>query len=250
LRARLQMVYQDSLGSLDPRIRLGASVGEPLRIHTSQSGSAIQKAAIDVLELTGLIPGEAFYSRFPNELSGGQQQRAGLARALVTRPEALVLDEPLSSADVSIRVRLLDLLVELRSEFGLTYVFITHDLALANYVCDRIVILYRGEIVESGPTGSIFADARHPYTRALIDAVPHRLKARSGAASRLHTGLALVNDSVGCPLYGRCPIGVQGVCDVIKPALLPVRGSHNHEVACHYSESQPASAVMASPPPS
>jgi peptide/nickel transport system ATP-binding protein len=237
LRAHLQMVYQDALGSLDPRMRVGSSVAEPLRIHADLSRSETREAAIEALELIGLSPGEDFYGRYPNELSGGQQQRAGLARALVTRPEALVLDEPLSSADVSIRVRLLDLLLDLRKDLDLTYVFITHDLALARYICDRIVILYRGEVVERGPASDIFADPRHPYTRALINAVPARLRARAGnEATRLvaeRTGVGHP-DRVGCPLFGRCPIGVQGVCDIEKPPLIPMGESSDHDVACHY----------------
>jgi oligopeptide/dipeptide ABC transporter ATP-binding protein len=235
LRARLQMVYQDPLGSLDPRMLVGSSVAEPLRIHTDKDRSEARRAAIDALELVGLSPGVRFYNRYPNELSGGQQQRVGLARALITRPEALVLDEPLSSADVSIQVRLLDLLLKLRSELHLSYVFITHDLALARYICDRIVILYRGEIMEQGPTAAIFADPRHPYTQALINAVPARLKARSRTTgARLQTERGLAPPQGGCPLFGRCPIGVEGVCDVDRPALAALHEASNHEVACHY----------------
>lgn len=237
LRARVQMMYQDSLGSLDPRMRVGTSVAEPLRIHTDRSRSDVRRSAVEALELVGLNPGEDFYARYPNELSGGQQQRAVLARALVTRPEALVLDEPLSNADVSIRVRLLDLFMDLRVDLDLTYVFITHDLALARYVCDRLVILYRGEVAESGSTDQIFSDARHPYTKALIHAVPSRLKAKSGdVGSRLVTESVVGSTPVGCPLFGRCPIGTEGVCDVVKPDLLPIRGATEHVVACHYSE--------------
>jgi oligopeptide/dipeptide ABC transporter ATP-binding protein len=237
LRARLQMMYQDSLGSLDPRMRVGPSVAEPLRIHTEQSRAESRQGAIEALERVGLNPGDDFYARYPNELSGGQQQRAVLARALVTRPEALVLDEPLSGADVSIRVRLLDLFMELRAMLNLTYVFITHDLALARYVCDRIVILYRGEVVESGSTDAIFADPRHPYTRALIQAVPSKLKARGGdVESRLVADAITASVPDACPLYGRCPIGVGGVCDVLKPPLEGLRGSPDHLVACHYAE--------------
>jgi peptide/nickel transport system ATP-binding protein len=249
LRARFQMVYQDALGSFDPRMRVGSSVEEPLRIHTHQTRPEIRKAALDVLELIGLSPAEEFYGRFPNELSGGQQQRAGLARALVTRPEALVLDEPLSSADVSIRVRLLDLLVQLRSSFELTYIFITHDLALARYVCDRLVILYRGEVVETGPTGLIFQDPRHPYTKALIHAVPTRLKARTGdIATRLQVDTGVAPSTVGCPLYVRCPAGVEGLCDVVKPPLIGLYDDANHEVSCHYAEPGRASPVMVGAP--
>jgi peptide/nickel transport system ATP-binding protein len=248
LRARIQMMYQDSLGSMDPRMRVGTSVAEPLRIHSDRSRSEARKAALEALELVGLHPGEDFYRRYPNELSGGQQQRAVLARALVTRPEVLVLDEPLSSADVSIRVRLLDLFVELRKTLELTYVFITHDLALARYVCDRLVILYRGEIVESGPTREVFSDPRHPYTQALINAVPSRLKAKSGdVGSRLVAEAVVGSAPSGCPLYGRCPIGVEGVCDIIRPELIPLRTSSRHDVACHYAEPERAEGRVLPP---
>lgn len=236
LRSRLQMVYQNALGSLDSRMRIGASIAEPLRIHRRGAHRAqLRERAIEVLEMVGLRPGEVYLDRFPSELSGGQQQRVVIARALVTEPEALILDESLASADVSIRVTLLDLLMELRQRLSLSYVFITHELALARYLCDRLVIMYRGEVVEVGPTEVVFTDPQHPYTRALIDAVPAHGKSRfEDSPVQLKTDTLLVRGTVGCPLYGRCPIGVAGVCDVTAPKLVPV-GDAGREAACHFA---------------
>jgi oligopeptide/dipeptide ABC transporter ATP-binding protein len=238
LRSRLQMVYQNALGSLDSRLRIGASIAEPLRIHRRDMSRAEQRQrAIEVLEMVGLRPGEPFLSRFPGELSGGQQQRVAIARALITEPDALILDESLASADVSIRITLLDLLMELRERLSLTYVFITHELALARYLCDRLVILYRGEVVESGPTEAVFNGAQHPYTRALIDAVPAHGKSRfEDSPVQLNVDTLLVRSTIGCSLYGRCPIGVAGVCDLTAPELV-VTDAQGHSVACHFASS-------------
>lgn len=246
LRGQLQMVYQDAEGSMDSRMRIGASIAEPLRIHGgTRSRAETNRAVHDALELVGLSPASAYIDRYPKELSGGQQQRVVLARALITRPAALILDESLASADVSIRVTLLDLLIELRRSLELTYIFITHELALARYMCDRLVILYRGKVVEIGPTNQVFEQPRHPYTKALIEAVPARHKSPlDDSSDALKSDTLLVSNRTGCALYGRCPIGVAGVCDVQPVSLQPVSGEFGHEVACHFADSAGRTAGM------
>lgn len=168
-RRSAQMVFQDPYDSLDPRIRIGRTVAEPL-ITTKVSRANRDAASMDALQRVGLGP--EFASRYPHELSGGQRQRIGIARAIITRPRLLVLDEPVSALDVSVQAQILNLLNELQRELCLTYVFISHDLAVVRNVSDRLIVMQHGEVVESGHANAIFEEAKHPYTRALLAAVP------------------------------------------------------------------------------
>ncbi|MDR1999190.1 MAG: ABC transporter ATP-binding protein, partial [Frankiaceae bacterium] len=204
LRRKLQMVFQDPHASLNPSMTVGRAISDVLRIHRLHPGDRDQAVA-RILERVGLAPAGRFMPKYPSELSGGQKQRAVIARAIALGPELLVADEPISMLDMSVRAKILDLLDELRRDLGLTYVYITHDLASARFFCDRIAIMYLGKIVEIGPTAEIFDDPRHPYTRALLRAVPDPDPAR-GVARDLPRGEVpdAASPPAGCPFHPRC----------------------------------------------
>jgi peptide/nickel transport system ATP-binding protein len=236
LRSRMQVVFQDPLASLNPRMTIGQAIGHPAEIHMPDHTPAQQRATIfEMLDAVGMSPPEQFYAKYPHQISGGQRQRIVIARALVTKPDLIVADEPVAMADVSVRALLLDLMMELKQEFNLTYVFITHDLATAKYVCDRIAVMYLGKIVEMGDLHDVFESPTHPYTRALLDAVPvpdprHR---RTEPMPRGEIPSA-INPPSGCRFHPRCPIAQSGVCDVLDPRLEPLpAGSAEHLASCH-----------------
>ena len=172
LRRDIQMVFQDPNAALNPAMTVEEAVGDALRVHGMRSASERRTQVIAALERVGLSPVELFLEKYPRDLSGGQKQRVVLARAIITDPSVLVADEPISMLDMSVRAKILQLMLDLKEELGLTYVYITHDLASAKYFCDRIAIMYLGRIVELGPTEEIFANPRHPYTKALLRAIP------------------------------------------------------------------------------
>jgi oligopeptide/dipeptide ABC transporter ATP-binding protein len=172
LRRHIQMVFQDPSAALNPSMTVEEAVGDALRVHGMKSASERRAKVIGALERVGLSPVELFLEKYPRDLSGGQKQRVVLARAIITNPSVLVADEPISMLDMSVRAKILQLMLDLQDELGLTYVYITHDLASAKYFCDRIAIMYLGRIVELGPTEEIFANPRHPYTKALLRAIP------------------------------------------------------------------------------
>ncbi len=172
LRTDLQMVFQDPNAALNPSMTIEEAVGHPLVIHKIAKGAELRKRVVYALEQVGLAPVERFLTKYPSDLSGGQKQRAVIARAIILNPEVLVADEPVSMLDMSVRAKILQLMLDLKNEMGLTYVYITHDLASAKYFCDRIAIMYLGRVVEIGATEEIFAHPRHPYTKALLAAIP------------------------------------------------------------------------------
>jgi oligopeptide/dipeptide ABC transporter ATP-binding protein len=173
LRRHLQMVFQDPHASLNPAMNLETAIAHPLQIHGMTKSAAETRAKVrEALDLVGLSPAEDFAVRFPADLSGGQKQRAAIARSIIVGPELLVADEPVSMLDMSVRAKILDLMIDLKKRLGLTYVYVTHDLASAKFFCDRVAIMYLGRIVEIGTTETIFADPKHPYTQALIKAIP------------------------------------------------------------------------------
>jgi peptide/nickel transport system ATP-binding protein len=171
-RRQMQMVFQDPHACLNPMMTVGESIADPLLIHQLASPEAAQLQAQEMLERVGLTPAKEFYHRYPKELSGGQQQRVAIARALITRPKLLVCDEPVSMLDASVQAQVLDLMLELKREFDLTYLFITHDLWVARFLCDRIAVMNSGKIVELGETAQLFNNPQHPYTKTLLGAAP------------------------------------------------------------------------------
>jgi peptide/nickel transport system ATP-binding protein len=235
LRSRMQIVFQDPLASLNPRMTIGQALEHPAQIHlTNMSSEQQRQRVLDTLRSVGMNPPEAYYNLFPHQISGGQRQRVVLARALTTLPQLIVADEPIAMADVSVRALLLDLMMKLKAEFDLTYLFITHDLATAKYVCDRIAIMYLGKFCEVGPLKTVYTNSGHPYTRALLEAVPvpdpkHR---RIEPMPRGEIPSA-INPPPGCRFHPRCPIARDN-CKIDEPPLRELRPGHF--IACHYAE--------------
>ncbi len=220
-RRKLQMVFQDPSSSLNPRMRVGDVLAEPLNIHgIGRAGQERRDRVNELLGLIGLSP--AFAGRFPHQMSGGQKQRIGIARALAVEPSALIADESVSALDVSVQAQIIDLLLDLRQRLDLTMLFISHDMSVVEYVSDRVAVLYLGRLLEIGPTREIFSDPRHPYTEALLSAVPaHRRAARRKRISLVGD---LPNPSAppsGCVFWTRCPYAKQD-CAATVPALVPV----------------------------
>jgi len=224
----VQPVLQDPYASLNPLMRIGDIVSEPMRIHGLAKGPALAARVAALLQSVGLAPTLA--QRFPNELSGGQRQRVAIARALGLAPRALVLDEPVSALDVSIQAQILNLLKDIQQQQGLTYVLISHDLAVVAYMSSRIGVLYLGEFVELGSRDDIIRHPRHPYTRALMASSESRVEsgAQSGAVAEIPSPIALPQ---GCRFQSRCPHAAPR-CREQQPALRPAGAAHR--VACHF----------------
>ncbi|PZS30354.1 MAG: ABC transporter ATP-binding protein [Pseudonocardiales bacterium] len=210
LRRKLQMVFQDPHASLNPSMTVGRAISDALRIHNLHPGTEARRRAVaDALERVGLAPASRFIDKYPGELSGGQKQRAVIARAIALGPELLVADEPISMLDMSVRAKILGLLTELKQDLGLTYVYITHDLASARFFCDRIAIMYLGKIVETGSVAEIFDNPRHPYTKALLRAVPDPDPSHGMARDLPRGEVPDASDPpLGCPFHPRCPEAV------------------------------------------
>lgn len=207
LRRRMQPVFQDPHASLNPSMNLEAAIGHPLKIHGVAPSAELRRAAVaEALERVGLVPVDRFLTKYPSELSGGQRQRAAIARAIILGPELVVADEPVSMLDMSVRAKVLQLMVNLKQDLGLTYLYVTHDLATARFFCDRIAIMYLGRIVEIGSVDELFAHPRHPYTRALLEAVPepdpeHRIPRRLPRGEVPDAAVP----PLGCSFHPRCP---------------------------------------------
>ncbi|APZ42108.1 ABC transporter ATP-binding protein [Acidihalobacter ferrooxydans] len=232
LRPRLQMVFQDPSASLNPRRRIGDLVAEPLRVHTTQSRAEIVERVRELLHIVGLQPDH--YYRFPHEFSGGQRQRIGIARALALNPRLVVADEPVSALDVSIQAQIVNLFADLQEELGLTYVFIAHDLSVVRQVSTRTAVMYLGSIAEIGPTDELYAKPAHPYTQALISAVPVPELDSARRAQRILLKGDLpspMNPPSGCLFQTRCP-QVQARCREERPKLQALGGDRS--VACHF----------------
>jgi oligopeptide/dipeptide ABC transporter ATP-binding protein len=211
LRTDLQMVFQDPHAALNPSMTIEDAVGHPLVIHKIASGAELRKRVTFALERVGLAPVERFLTKYPSDLSGGQKQRAVIARAIILDPEVLVADEPVSMLDMSVRAKILQLMLDLKRDLGLTYVYITHDLASAKYFCDRIAIMYLGRIVEIGPTEEIFANPRHPYTKALLKAIPEPDPDKQVPRDLPRGEIPdAAEPPLGCAFHPRCPEAVAG----------------------------------------
>ena len=234
-RSRMQVVFQDPLASLNPRMSIGKAVEHPAQIHAPELTAKQRRDEVyEIFSAVGLDPPKYFYDKYPHQISGGQRQRVVMARGLITRPDLIVADEPIAMADVSVQALLLDLMMRLKEDFDLTYLFITHDLATTKYLCDRLAVMYLGKIVEVGSLREVFTNPQHPYTRALLSAVPVP-DPRHRRTEPLPKGEIPnpINPPAGCHYHPRCPIAQQGICDVEVPSLLPFQGDTAQLVSCH-----------------
>jgi oligopeptide/dipeptide ABC transporter ATP-binding protein len=230
MRRKLQVIFQDPFGSLNPRMRAGTIVREPLEIHRIGAGRAERDAMVEQLfARVGLDP--AAMRRYPHEFSGGQRQRIGVARALAVRPRLIIADEPVSALDVSVQAQVINLLIDLQEEFGVAYLFIAHDLALVERIADRVAVMYLGRVVESAPAGEMFRNPIHPYTRALLQAIPvpdpDRAREKPSVGGEAPATSAPIP---GCRFHPRCPVAIE-VCRRTDPPLLEV--GPGHWAACH-----------------
>jgi oligopeptide/dipeptide ABC transporter ATP-binding protein len=238
LRKQMQIVFQNPYASLDPRMTIAQILAEPLEVHgmskgASEGGSNLKAEVTRLIELVGL-PREML-DRYPHEFSGGQRQRIGIARALALKPRLIVADEPVSALDVSVQAQILNLLLDLKKEFNLTYLFIAHNLDVVRYISDRIAVMYLGRIVEIGPCKAVYEKPLHPYAKALISAAP----VPDPAFDRSHRVLlqgdlpSPANPPSGCAFHTRCPIA-RDICKQDTPALREI--SPGHKSACHFAE--------------
>jgi oligopeptide/dipeptide ABC transporter ATP-binding protein len=235
LRREMQMIFQDPYGSLNPRRTVGSIIGEPFAIHAIAEGQERKRRVQELMEVVGLNP--EHYNRFPADFSGGQRQRIGVARALALRPKLIVCDEPVSALDVSIQAQVVNLLMDLQTEFNLTYLFIAHDLSVVEQVSDRVMVMYLGRAAEIAPVDRLYSNPRHPYTSALLSAVPIPDPDVSDRRKQIIlTGdvPSPVDPPTGCRFHPRCP-KAQDVCKVEVPPLASVfQDPPSHQVACHF----------------
>jgi oligopeptide/dipeptide ABC transporter ATP-binding protein len=233
IRRELMMIFQDPYASLNPRKRVGFIIAEALEVHKLGTAADNKRRVQELLEVVGLNP--EHYNRFPHEFSGGQRQRIGVARALAVNPKLIVCDEPVSALDVSVQAQILNLLKDLQSEFGLTYIFIAHDLNVVRHISDRVMVMYLGHEVEVAPRDQLYREPKHPYTGALLSAVP----IPDPQLGRQRANIVLegdvpspLNPPAACWFHPRCPRFHAGHCDVVTPPLYDFGGSHS--AACHY----------------
>jgi oligopeptide transport system ATP-binding protein len=230
LRAEMQMIFQDPYSSLNPRMTVKRIVGEPLLIHKWGKGRALEERVRELISLVGLMEDHLF--RYPHEFSGGQRQRIGIARALALEPKMLILDEPTSALDVSVQAQVLDLLLELQKRLNLTYLFISHDLAVIRYICDRVALMYMGKVLEVAAVEDIFQNPMHPYTQALLSAMPVADPEYQPEEIILEGEISTLGGEEGaCRFAPRCPSRASGRCTSEEPILREQR--EGHFVACH-----------------
>jgi peptide/nickel transport system ATP-binding protein len=237
-RSQVQMIFQDPFGSLNPVKTIRYHLARPLRIHKRETPGDIDKQVNALLEQVGLVPPEKYAEKYPHELSGGQRQRVAIARALAVSPKVLIADEPTSMLDVSIRVGILNLMVDLKQQHDLAFLYVTHDLASARYIADTVLVMYAGQIVEQGPAEQVLQEPLHPYTRLLLSAVPDPalgerdpIEIRKGLASA-------VDPPEGCRFADRCPLRIP-ICTELTPEL--VAPTPGHSARCHVTAPSSAS---------
>jgi oligopeptide transport system ATP-binding protein len=232
LRREMQMIFQDPYASLNPRKRVGQIVGDPLKLHGLASGGELRNRVESLLDRVGLSP--EHYNRYPHEFSGGQRQRIGIARALALEPKMVIADEPVSALDVSIQAQIINLLEDLQDEFGLTYVFVAHDLGVVRHVSDRIAVMYLGKIVEIGPADEVYSKPIHPYTASLLSAIPipDPQKNRAREPIVLEGDVpSPANPPPACRFHTRCPKATD-ICSELEPQL--IHYGNGHWAACHH----------------
>jgi oligopeptide/dipeptide ABC transporter ATP-binding protein len=235
MRRRIQMIFQDPYASLNPRYTIGSLISEPMHIYNIASSQEIRERTAELLRVVGLRP--EYIDRYPHEFSGGQRQRIAVARALSINPECVIADEPVSALDVSVRAQVLNLLQRLQQQFGLTYLFVSHDLGVVRHVADRIAVMYLGKIVELSDRDELYTAPKHPYTKALLSAVPipdprvERQRQRIILSGDLPSP---INIPSGCRFHTRCPMAQQ-ICREVEPAFEKKEGN-NHLAACHFSD--------------
>jgi oligopeptide/dipeptide ABC transporter ATP-binding protein len=235
LRRRVQMIFQDPFASLNPRYTIGSLIAEPMHIYKVASNAEIRERTIELLRVVGLRP--EYVDRYPHEFSGGQRQRIAVARAMSINPEFVIADEPVSALDVSIRAQVLNLLQGLQQQFNLTYLFVSHDLSVVRHVADRIAVMYLGRIVELAHRDELYASPKHPYTKALLSAVPIPDPQIEKRRQRIILSGDLpspINIPTGCRFHTRCPMAQQ-ICREVEP-IYEAKEGREHYAACHFSE--------------
>ena len=229
VKQRMMIIYQDPFGSLDPRMTIGRAIAEPMEVHRTLPKTERRQRVMSLMDKVGLSPDQI--SRFPHEFSGGQRQRIGIARALATNPEFVVADESVSALDVSIQAQIINLLKDLQEEFGLTMLFIAHDLSVIKHISDRVAVMYLGKIVETAPKTELFAAPKHPYTEALLSAIPiPDPRKRKKGQILMGDVPSPVNPPPGCRFHTRCP-HVMPICKETEPRMIDL--DDTHRVACH-----------------
>lgn len=228
-RKKIQMVFQDPYASLDPRVKIGELIAEPMVIHGIGDAKSRQKRVEELLETVGL--NKRYADRYPHEFSGGQRQRINIARALTLNPELVICDEPVSALDVSVQAQVINLLKALQKEFQLTYIFISHDLNVVRYMCDRIAVMYLGKIVEVGTFEEIYSQPQHPYTKALFSAIPKESPFETKEQIILKGSVpSPLNPPSGCSFHERCPVAME-ICKQKEPNI--ITQENKHQASCH-----------------
>ena len=228
-RKKMMIIYQDPFGSLDPRMTIGSTIAEPMEVHHTVSKKERENKTIEIMRKVGLSPDQI--NRYPHEFSGGQRQRIGIARALATNPEFIVADEPVSALDVSIQAQIINLLKDLQKDFGLTLLFVAHDLSVVKHICDKVAVMYLGKIIENAPKKELFNNPQHPYTQALLSAIPiPDPKFRKKGEILMGDVPSPINPPSGCRFHTRCPY-VKEICREEEPKL--ICSQDKHHIACH-----------------
>jgi peptide/nickel transport system ATP-binding protein len=237
-RSQVQMTFQDPFGSLNPAKTVHHHLARPLRIHHVVPSNKVDERVEELLQTVGLVPPAKIAKKYPHELSGGQRQRVAIARALAVEPRVVVADEPISMLDVSIRIGILNLMLDLKEQHNLAFLYITHDLASARYVADRVLVMYAGQVVEDGPAEEVLSTPLHPYTELLLASVPDpEAGEREQITIRKGIAAAAVDPGEGCRFVKRCPLAVD-VCSEVTPQLVEAR--RDHSARCHVRAPAPA----------
>lgn len=234
LRRVMQIIFQDPFSSLNPRMKVGNIIGEPLKIHRIAGGAARKDRVQELMETVGIAP--HYINRYPHEFSGGQQQRIAIARALILRPKFIIADEPTSSLDVSVQAQILKLMKDLQEEFGLAYLFISHNLGTISYMCDRVIVMYLGKVMEEATADDLFTSPNHPYTQALLSAVPIPNPKHKRKSVLLKGEVpSPVNPPSGCRFHTRC-VHAQPICREEEPK--PIKLKNDHYVYCNFPQTK------------